>query len=201
MRRRLTLGVAVGVAILTITAQSGEHVSGNHVLVIGDSLVHLSQDSVTSALKPDGWQPVIEAQGGTTIEHWESLVGPTAAFTKANVAVVELGTNDCDTTCNDLGPAIDRIMTSLVHAGVGAVLWLNVQEVPAYPVHSRYVNFAIEQAAVRWPQMEVVDMRGLFDAHPEWRNPDGLHFNATGQQELGNLIRGDLASFIGGRRV
>jgi lysophospholipase L1-like esterase len=163
--------------------------------------MHMSQDAVTSALSADGWNPMVESKGGTTMENWETLVGPTAAFTSADVAVVELGTNDCDSTCTDLGPAIDRIVTSLVRAGVGAVLWLNVQEVPAYPAHSRYVNYAIEQAAVRWPQMEVVDMRDLFDAHPEWHGPDGLHFNAIGEQELAILIRSGLAPFIGGRRA
>jgi lysophospholipase L1-like esterase len=187
LRTRVIVAVVAFVVLLTATAQSGEHASGNRVLVVGDSLLHGSQPAVQTALAAAGWQAVVDGRPGTSIEAWVPAIPSEIALAKPNVAVVELGTNDCHFPCTDPGPAIDQIMTTLDHAGVGTVLWMNVQETPWYPAHSRYDNFVIAQAAVRWPQMEIVDLRSLFDAHPEWR-ADGLHFNAIGQQEMAALI-------------
>jgi lysophospholipase L1-like esterase len=181
--------VVAGLLVLTATASSGEHVVGNRVLVIGDSLLEFSQPSVQASLDADGWQATVIGHGGSSIEDWQQLIESLGAFVRPDVAVVELGTNDCNLTCPDLAPVIDATMRTLVADGAGAVLWLNVQERPAYPAHARYVNLAIAQAAIRWPQMEVVDLRGYADPHPEWHNPDGLHFNSVGQQALGALIR------------
>jgi len=181
--------VVVVLIVLTATASSGEHVTGNRVLVIGDSLLEFSQPSVQASLDADGWQAVVIGHRGYSIEAWQQLIGPLAAFVRPNVAVVELGTNDCNLTCPDLGPVIDATMRTLVANGVGAVLWLNVQERPGYPDHARNVNLAIAQASIRWPQMEVVELRRFADPHPEWHNPDGLHFNSVGQEALGALIR------------
>jgi lysophospholipase L1-like esterase len=188
-RRTVAAVVVVGLIVLTATASSGEHVTGNRVLVIGDSLLEFSEPSVQSSLNSDGWQAVVIGHRGYSIEDWQQLIEPLAAFVRPNVAVVELGTNDCNVTCPDLAPVIDATMRTLVANDVGAVLWLNVQERPDYPAHARYVNLAIAQAAIRWPQMEVVDLRRFADPHPEWHDPDGLHFNSVGQQALGALIR------------
>jgi lysophospholipase L1-like esterase len=197
-RRVLVLGIVVALAVLTGTANAGEQVTGNRVLVIGDSLLNLSRGAVSDALAADGWQAVIDARPGLSIEDLEPLVGPDATIARPNVAVVELGTNDCDTTCNDLGSAIDDVMEQLVDNGAGAVLWLNTQTTATqihpgsprvYPAHADYVNYAIEQAAVRWPQMEVVDLRDLLDPHPEWHLADGLHPNPIGQQAIASLVR------------
>lgn len=197
-RRVLVIGIVVVVAVLTGTASAGERVTGNRVLVIGDSLMNLSRGAVSQALAADGWDAVVDGRGGTSIESWEPLVGPDAAIVRPNVAVVELGTNDCDTTCTDLGSAIDMVMEQLLDHGAGAVLWLNVQTAPThirpgpprvYPTHADYVNYAIEQAAVRWPQIQVVDLGGFLDLHPEWHLSDGLHPNPIGQEAIGALIR------------
>ncbi len=197
-RLALLGAVAVGVIILTVTTSSGGTVNGDRVLVIGDSLLHLSQGAVSGALTADGWHPIIDGRPGLSIEAWEPFVGPDAAIARPDVAVVELGTNDCDTTCNDLAPAIDTVMAQLIGHGAHLVLWLNAQTAPTqihpgasrvYPAHADYVNYAIEQAAVRWPQMRVVDLRGLLDPHPEWHLSDGLHPNPIGQQAIGSLIR------------
>jgi hypothetical protein len=197
-RRVFVAAILAGLAVLTGTANAGQHVTGSRVLVIGDSLLNLSRGPVTDALAADGWQAVLDARPGFSIEAWKPFVGPVAAIARPNVAVVELGTNDCDTTCNDLGPAIDDTMEQLLNHGVGAVLWMNVQTTPTqirpgpprvYPAHADYVNYAIEQAAVRWPQMQVVDLRDLLDPHPEWHLTDRLHPNPVGQQAIGALIR------------
>jgi hypothetical protein len=198
IRRALIVAVIVALTVLTATAHAGEQVSGDRVLVIGDSILHLSATDVTQALTGAGWQPVVDGRPGLSIEAWEPLVGPDASIARPNIAVVELGTNDCDTTCNDLSPAIDDIVEQLIEHGAGAVLWLNVQTGPTtihpgpprvYPAHADYVTYALEQAAVRWPQLQIVDLRDFFGPHPAWHLSDGLHPNAIGQQELASLIR------------
>jgi len=200
-RRVLVLIVAVSLIVLTATAGAGERVAGNRVLVIGDSLLHLSQGAVLQALTAEGYRAVVDGRPGLSIEAWEPLVGADATVARPDVAVVELGTNDCDTTCVNLAPAIDTVMEQLVDHGAGAVWWLNVQDTPTrihpgaprvYPAHADYVNYAIEQAAVRWPQLRVIDLRDRFRGHPEWHLGDGLHPNAIGQQELASLIAAPL---------
>lgn len=183
------LVVVLALVILTATANGGPTVSGPRVLVIGDSLLHISEVDVQTALAADHWQAHVEGHSGASMESWDPFVGPIAGTVRPDVAVVELGTNDCDTYCPNVGTYIDKIMTALVRNGAGAVLWVNVQRAPVYPRHSDYVNYAIEQASVRWPQMRLVDLATFTDAHPEWRGPDGLHFNAAGQQAFADLIR------------
>jgi len=200
----VTIVAIVVLATITATANGGEHVSGNRVLVIGDSILNFSQSDVSHALAATGWQPVVDGRSGSTIEEWDSLVGPDASLARPDVAVVELGTNDCDTTCNDLSPAIDNIVEQLIEHGAGAVLWLNVQTMrsppipgaPNYPLHADYVNYAIEQASVRWPQMQVVDFSDLFAQHPEWHLADGFHPNALGQAGLAFLISAALHEWL-----
>ncbi len=198
LNRLLAAGVVVALIVLTATTNSRSDVAGNRVLVVGDSLLHLSAGEVSSALAADGWQTAIDARPGLSIEAWEPLIGADASIDRPDVAVVELGTNDCDTSCRDLGPAIDNLVEQLLTHGASAVLWLNVQTSPTqfhtgnarvYPAHADYVNYAIEQAAVRWPQMQVVDLRALLNGHPEWHLSDGLHPNPIGQHEIGALIR------------
>jgi lysophospholipase L1-like esterase len=196
--------VVVGLIALTGTAKGGPGVTGNRVLVIGDSLLNFSQSDVSHALADAGWQPLVDGRSGTTIEEWDALVGPDADLARPNVAVVELGTNDCNVTCNDLASPIDSIIEQLIDHGVGAILWLNVQTMrspaipgaPPYPLHAGYVNYAIEQAQVRWPQVQVVDLNDFFVPHPEWHIADGLHPNAAGEQAMAFLITGSLSRWL-----
>ena len=57
-----------------------------------------------------------------------------------------------------------------------------------YPAHADSVNHAIEEAAVHWPHLRVVDRRDLLDPHPEWHLADGLHPNPIGQQAIVSLV-------------
>jgi lysophospholipase L1-like esterase len=202
-RNMRALGAIVGVvALITLTAAAGggQHVSGPRVLVIGDSILNFSQTDVSNSLDAAGWQALVDGRSGSTMEEWDTLVGPDAALARPDVAVVELGTNDCDKTCSDLGSAIDSIVEQLIANGAGTVLWLNVQTMrspaipgaPLYPLHAEYVNYALEQAAVRWPEMQIVDFNSLFGQHPEWHIADGFHPNALGEQALAFLITAEL---------
>jgi lysophospholipase L1-like esterase len=147
-------------------------------------------------LGAEGWEPTIEAVGSTTITYWADRVQVFQAFEQPDIVVIELGTNDCSNVgCVPLGPYIDQIMSSIPSSN--AVLWLNVQEdvPPPFDADRDFVNGALAEADQRWPNMYLIDLNGHFAAHPEWHNPDGVHFNDLGQQEFGRFLADALESF------
>jgi lysophospholipase L1-like esterase len=50
------------------------------------------------------------------------------------------------------------------------------------------VNDALAAARTRWSNLTLVDMSARFRNHPEWHQPDGLHFSPAGSEQLGPLI-------------
>lgn len=195
--RRLltTLVAATLVALLAAACNDTSPAPGNRVLIIGDSLVDQSKGPITSALQDAGWDPDIQSFGGTTIEDWAGRVKDRAKFTRADVVIMELGTNDCGSAgCPDLAPAIDKAMRALTAIGIKDVLWLNIQDDAIEPEHPDYVNYEIEAADARWPNMHMVDLAARMHGHPEWRS-DGLHFNDAGKQQLASLMVDALKPF------
>ena len=170
----------------TTTATTTSAVDGNRVLLVGDSLLYGSTDQVTSALTSEGWDPVVAAVSGTSIEDWTASMAELIAVNQPDVIVIELGTNDCNATCTGLADAIDALMSS-VPATI-PVYWLDVQEQPSYPVYAAEVNDELLAAAARYAQITLVDMDARFRDHPEWHVDDGLHFNADGAEQLASLI-------------
>jgi lysophospholipase L1-like esterase len=191
---RVAMGV-VGVCIALVMAACAreEPVSGTKVLLVGDSLMNGSRDQVTAALSADGWQPQIEAIGGTTITYWSTRI-PYLAAANPSVVVIELGTNDCaPTECPILGPYIDEIMRGIARST--PVLWLNIQEKIPLAQHRDYINYEIESAAARWPNLFLVDYESRIENHPQYHSPDGLHLNDAGKQLFASLIRESLRPF------
>jgi lysophospholipase L1-like esterase len=168
------------------TRRSRTSVTGSRVLVVGDSLTDQSRDSVLAALRTEGWDPVIAAQGGTSIEYWSTRIRDLVAYVRPAAVVVELGTNDCNTTCAGLSTAIDQLLTRI--SSNVPVFWLNVQEQPTYPTGAPSVNAELRSATNRHSNLSLVDLDARFHSHPEWHAFDGLHFNEAGRQQLGQLI-------------
>jgi lysophospholipase L1-like esterase len=186
----------VAALLLALTATAcADHssVGGPRVLVIGDSLLQQSENLVETALESDGWQAIVDGVSGSRIQDWRDSARLYVEKERPNVAVVELGTNNCsEAPCEDLSAYIDALMHELTKSAE-VVFWLNSRAVPAkHPVHPDYVNRQIADAAARYPNIVVVDMFGHFQGHPEWLIPDGLHFNAAGGQQLAELIRNAL---------
>ena len=193
-RRAAALAIAVVVGLLAAACRSEGPVSGTKVLVVGDSLTKLSSDTVMATLEGDGWQPDIEATGGTTITYWSTRIPFLVAISHPDVVVVELGTNDCSPSeCPPIGPYIDEIMRGIPRST--PVLWLNVQVDNPLSAKRKYINFEIESAYARWPNLHLVDYAGRIDNHPEYHVADGLHLNDAGKQVLADLIRDSLAPF------
>lgn len=186
--------VFVVLIILGLTTGTTPHVTSGRVLVIGDSLTEDSEAEVRDSLTAAGWDAVVDGRGGWSIGLWRKPLVDVAKFVRPDVAVVALGTNNCHTSCTQLAPVIDDIVETLVDAGTSEILWVNVQESASYPASSAYVNDEIERAAVRWPQVRIIDLDNTFGAHPEWHIGDNVHFTDVGSQQFGALITTALAA-------
>lgn len=197
-RTKRPIAVFVALALLVVLATACNDptpTTGNRLLVVGDSLTALTRNNVAAVLRDAGWDPTIDAESGTSIEDWAPRLHDILAFTQPNVVIIELGTNDCDKTCPDLAPIIDGVMRTL--ADVKDVLWVNVQDDTFYPKHADYVNYAIEAADARWPNMFTADLATVMHGHPEWR-ADGLHFNTTGAFQYASMLVDALRQFAPG---
>jgi hypothetical protein len=204
-RESRPMPVLIGVLVLAVLLVFGlagggqSEVSARRALVVGDSLTEISKNEVRQSLAAAGWRAVVDGRGGLSIGLWRPFVGGDTRFTRPEVAVVELGTNDCDLSCRPLAPDIDAIVKKLLDEGVHAIVWLNVQEDSPYPEHPQFVNQEIERAAVRWPQLSIVDLNRTFAGHPEWHTEDGIHFNEAGRLVYAQLILQALDAFPGAR--
>ena len=57
------------------------------------------------------------------------------------------------------------------------------------------INAALQQAAAANPaKVKIIDWASLVAQNPDWLQPDGIHPNALGQQELANWYRVALQS-------
>ena len=186
----------VAVVALIAIACAPTHATGPNVLLVGDSILNGSRSQVTDALQAAGWQPSIEAVGGTAISFWVGRLQLYVDSAQPDIVVIELGTNDCSPVqCVPLDPYIDQIMQAIPSSV--PVVWLNSQtDVPAPFNEGRdFVNGAIEAASVRWPNLDVIDFAGFFAGHPEWHNPDGLHPNPEGRKELASFLADELEPY------
>jgi lysophospholipase L1-like esterase len=161
-------------------------VRGNRVLLVGDSLLWQSTAAVTASLRAGGWDPTIDAYPSTTTGTWAPKMSEMVAETQPDVVVVELGTNNCTAACPNLAGVIDRLLAGVPRST--PVYWMNVQNQPSYPAHPESVNDALVAARSRWSNVTLVDMSARFRNHPEWHQTDGLHFTATGSDQLASLI-------------
>jgi len=200
-RRIPRLGAAVVLVAMLVTACSSgpEPVSGPRVLLVGDSILTGANSTVADALRARGWDPVVRALPGTKIVDWAKALPQVVAEVQPNVAVVELGTNDCPPDdCRFLDAYIDEVMAALTSTA-DAVLWLNAQQDVTVTFLTEnnwnYVNAAIQSADVRWQNMFLVDMNTRLAGHPEWHQPDGVHLNAAGNEQLATLIADALEPF------
>ena len=96
---------------------------------------------------------------------------------------------------NDFEPAyagdIEDALAVLRKAGVTHVLWLTLHE--ARPSYAS-MNDAIHAAALRHPELTVVDWQLYSRSHPDWFQDDGIHLQADGAVAMATLIHNTLAA-------
>lgn len=88
--------------------------------------------------------------------------------------------------CPDPAVAIDAILDGL--RGTDAVFWLTIRPHPDHPERQAEINAAIRAAASRRSNVRVVDVAAAFEGHPEWVDPDGVHFTEAGRLAFALLL-------------
>jgi lysophospholipase L1-like esterase len=106
------------------------------------------------------------------------------ASAPVDVAVVELGTNDC--VCRRIADGIDAVMAALQH--VPRVYWINVREGAPTPDDARAIDAALQQATHRWSNLHVIDMNRRLRRKPQLIAPDRVHLSAAGSAVFANMI-------------
>ncbi|MGH9026608.1 MAG: GDSL-type esterase/lipase family protein [Acidimicrobiia bacterium] len=183
--RRLAVPVLFGVALAVAACDDG---SDPKVLVIGDSIMNQSAFETARHLDDAGWKPVVDAVGGTEVQpdaafdtDWPAKVEELTRGNPPEVAVIELGTNDCLSTDTNLAGAIDGLMKPL--GDVQQVIWLNSPTVPC-----PRLDKALAAASGRYDNLAVIDAAEHFRGHPEWIASDGIHLSPAGRREIGRLV-------------
>jgi lysophospholipase L1-like esterase len=161
------------------------------VLLVGDSLLFQTRNTVEQALRARGWQPPIDGRpgsaitGGFPIGSWPAQIAKLLKMTKPDVVVVELGTNGCG-SCFTIDAGIDAVMRELEQ--VHAVYWVNVKDDSWIPPDPQAINDALQRATTRYPNLHIIDMNRRFQHHPELLIPDHIHFNEAGIGVFARLL-------------
>jgi lysophospholipase L1-like esterase len=166
--------------------------TGPEVLVIGDSNVSKGGPDLVEILGP-AYTTTVDGVPGAGAQTWypgvtwpQRLANLLAAH-PAVAIVVQLGTNDAGSAESAAAFAehLDAILA--VVPAETLVLWNNVR-LPAVEgwtaENVATVNGALASATARWPNLRIEDQAGYFDGHPEWAQPDSLHFTPEGYREL-----------------
>jgi lysophospholipase L1-like esterase len=192
--------VIVGVIVVAVLASvlGGPRVEPpGPVLLMGDSLFWFAGPNMQAALGEDGWETHIVAEpgagitgGGYTDVDWHSRVREVAATRDYEVVVIELGTNGC--RCSWARSAIDGIMGAL--EDVEVVLWLNVRTEGARPgsAQAEVINDALDDAAERYRNLEVVDYDSWLDDDPSLVGQDTVHLTPAGYLVMAANVRSEL---------
>ena len=98
------------------------------------------------------------------------------------VAVIDVGYNDAP---NGFDAGIDRVMDTLVDAGVDQVVWLTLRERRSSWAE---INDEIRDARKRWPQLAVGDWELESRDHDDWF-ADGIHMNWDGGEAFARFLR------------
>jgi acyl-CoA thioesterase-1 len=184
---RLLAPVVAAATASAVVASCASTVETPRVLVLGDSILNQSADPVRSSLEDHGWAPVVIAFGGSAIEQWTARLPQLLDEHQPSIVVVELGTNDCtDGVCPELDAQIEAALDAL--ADTEQILWLNVQTGPTYPAGAERVNVALDTAATRHPNLEIVDFSDEFAGHPDWLDAGGPHLTPAGQLAFARLV-------------
>jgi lysophospholipase L1-like esterase len=165
------------------------------VLLVGDSLLFMSRNTVEDALRARGWRSTVDGRpgstitGGYTIGSWPAQLATLVKQARPNVVVVELGTNGCG-SCFTIDAGIDAVMREL--GAVRTVYWVNVKDNSPIPPDPEAINAALQRATLRYSNLHIIDMNRRFASHPELLLPDRIHFNYVGIGVFARMIAATL---------
>jgi hypothetical protein len=194
------------VATLAVTAVSATAATRPTVLVIGDSVatgMYWHNDAIAvmqTNLDVDWDVAVCRTIDGMSCpfdgERAPTLLQVVAAHgTVPPIVVVEVGYNDLATV---FATEVDDAMSALTAAGATHVLWLTMRE-SRMPYPS--LNALLDKAAVRWPQLQLVDWNAASESHPSWFQNDDEHLTAEGGLAMAHLTHAAVTELVDPLRV
>jgi hypothetical protein len=164
----------------------GDEVTGNRVLLIGDSILASTSrrysNDTCRALVPNGWQAEVEAESGQFIEFGDTVLDARLSA-GWDAAVIFLGNNyngDQASYARQLGEMVQRLAPR-------PVMLLTVTE---FRPDRAEVNDAIRFIADNEPNVRIVDWAAR-TAGPDAERilgGDGLHLSTYGREQLANEI-------------
>jgi lysophospholipase L1-like esterase len=193
--------VCAGLLVAVAAGCEGEIERPGPVLLVGDSIFALSADDLNWTLRSDGWQTTVDAypgagvrNGGFTFVDWPSRLRDLVAYVRPKVVIVELGTNGCG-QCDSVPEAIDADMRQL--RDIGTVLWLNTATFGPRGAQGRQVNAALDAAAERWDNMEILPYDRWFEGRTDLIPADDVHPTDAGARALARHVGDELKARAG----
>jgi hypothetical protein len=192
-RAATVAGAWVAAAVLAATA-SGTASPVPDVTIIGDSVMtgvlwHPAAVSIVQAGLGVRWEVAICRTLSGISCPFDGSRPPTLVdvvhedgASLGRTVVVEVGYNDPP----DAFPGeVDESIDALLAAGVKRILWVDLHEVlPQYGE----MNRMLAAAAVRHPEVSIVDWNGFAQSGYGWFQSDQIHLTAAGGIELATLL-------------
>jgi hypothetical protein len=162
----------------------GQGVSGNRVIVIGDSVMASTSQryggTMCAALVPLGWQVELDAESGRFIEFGAKVVQQRLSA-GWDAAVILLGNNYNDDE-NNYRWKLTQMVEELAPR---PVVLLTVTE---FRPDRATVNAVIRDVAASHPNVSIVDWAARTLGATELLGADGLHLSGAGRVELANQV-------------
>jgi hypothetical protein len=106
------------------------------------------------------------------------------------VVLVEVGYNDDHDT---FAQSVEQAISALLDAGVQRILWANLR---GFDQHWLDMNAALDAAALRHPELTVVDWHGYALPHWSWFQSDSVHLVLSGATAMATLFRKSIDEII-----
>lgn len=100
----------------------------------------------------------------------------------APTVVVSVGYNDLPATFQE---SVESAVTALVRAGARRILWVNLREQQA---QFALMNRVLRGAAVRYPELTILDWNALSRNQAPWFQSDGIHLGYAGAVAMATLV-------------
>ena len=150
------------------------------VFVLGDSVTVGATPAIEAGAAAHGWSVAIDAEiGRTTTEGAEILASMHGDL--PSVVVVELGNNDGASPAA-YAARVDAVMREL--AGVDHVVWYTMTPFASWVPAA---NAVLQDAADRWPNMELADWATVAERTPGALAGPGPHLQPAGGEAFAAL--------------
>ena len=198
VRRRAVVGL--GLAAGAWLAMAGPAAAGDgDVVVLGDSLLTLSQDELAPKLQGLGWIAHIDGVNGSgltpgtvvaTGRDWQLALAQAEQAYDPRVVVIVLGTNDATTAAGGVPyrPLMDSLLAT---TDALRVLWANCSTNTAVPERNAgctMINGDLNAKATEAPGFEVIPYDEEVAHDPLWDSTDSVHPGPYAEGDFAQLI-------------